>query len=138
MLTFMSDRDRCHSTIEELVVRGFVAVDSGKAGTGPATTDDFALVLPNMTIEGVGYQAFLVKRATATHTTRHCVSNFRVMDCDDTSATVGFIVTAHRREVGDERATATVADFVDQWVVVDGTWLHRSRSITPAFPAVDG
>jgi hypothetical protein len=122
--------------VEQLVLRGFFAVDSGAPDLAPKTAENFELVLPNTTISGDQYRGFVAKRATADYTTRHCVSNFRLVRGSDVAVTVAFIVTAHRLNAGAAAPIVNVADFVDEWTAVDGGWEHRSRDITPAFPVV--
>jgi hypothetical protein len=131
----MTDADCWRSDLYDLVVTGFHAVDTGMSDReAPPTTEDFALTLPGTVIAGERYAEFLRRRAKADYTTRHCVSNFRMVERTAGSATVGFVVSAHRLNAGETVPVVTVADFVDEWVQVDGAWRQRSRAITPAFP----
>jgi hypothetical protein len=130
-------RETWRREVEDLVIAGFHAVDHGELDHAPRyTTDDFEMVLPNMTITGEQYAAFIAQRAQADYTTRHAVSNLRVVDTSSDAITVGYLVTGHRLNAGASAPIVNVADFVDVWQQIDGAWRHRSRSITPAFPIV--
>jgi SnoaL-like domain len=124
--------------VEQLIYTGFHLVDTGKIGTWSPNTDDFEMVLPNVTLTGEQYAQFVARRAQATYTTRHLVSNVRHLDGDDDSHTVAYVVTAHRLEEGASGPTVMVADFVDTWVRVDDEWRHQRREITPAFGQIGG
>ncbi|TPG36721.1 nuclear transport factor 2 family protein [Mycolicibacterium hodleri] len=127
-----------HDELYELLIAGFHALDNG-AAESVSTTDDFSLMLPHTIIAGAAYDDFLQSRANADYVTRHCVSNFRVsnlrlIEDHTTTATVAYVVTAYRLYTGDTTASATVADFVDEWVRADQGWRLRSRSISSPWP----
>jgi SnoaL-like domain len=123
------------SEIEQLIAESFHRVDSGKASTGvELVTDNFTLVLPNMTIEREQYVAIMAKRERATYTTRHCFSNLRFGAETDTLVEVEFPVTVHRLNEDEADTAISVADFADRWVSSEGTWRLQSRSVTPVFP----
>jgi hypothetical protein len=131
----VTDTNSARRDVEDLIVEGFHAVDTGHA-TRSLATDDFEMILPNMTITGEQYRQFLARREQADYTTRHCVSNVRVLSSGDDQITLAFVVAGHRLNADAAEPIVNVADFVDRWITVDGSWRHRSRSITPAFPVV--
>jgi SnoaL-like domain len=121
--------------VEQLIAESFFRVDSGEALRGlELVTDDFTLVLPNMTIDREQYAAVMARREEATYATRHCFSNLRSLDASEEAVEVAFVVTAHRLEADAEDTTVSVADFSDCWVPSGGTWRLKSRSIKLVFP----
>jgi hypothetical protein len=129
----MSEIHEVRAELEAVVLSGFFGVDHGITGMQGPTTDDFEMVLPNMTLSGAMYQGFLAKRAEATYKTRHVVSNMRFVESGSAEVLVTYIVTAHRLNEGADAPAVTVADFVDVFVRSDAGWLHKRRNITPAF-----
>jgi hypothetical protein len=131
----MSDALQWRDAVEALIVEGFHAVDHGQIAVAERrTTDDFEMILPNMTVTGEQYDQFVAKRAEAHYITRHCVTNVRTVGHGHDEITMSFVVTAHRLNAGADQPIVNVADMVDRWVLVADGWRHRSRSITPAFP----
>lgn len=128
----MDDPHVCRGDLYALVVEGFHALDTGNPIV-VHTVEDFRVEVGQTVISGARYTALLQARADAEYTTRHCVSNFRLVSQHATSATVAYVVTAYRRDAGQATASVTVADFVDEWIRVDHDWRHRSRSISPTF-----
>lgn len=131
----MSLPDSWRSDVEQLIFELFHLVDSGRADETPQfVTDDFTFLLGPHELDRAGYEAAMKNRAAAAHTSRHSVSNIRVVDTGDQTVTLSYITAAHRREPGDEAPHIMVGDCEDEWVHLDDGWKLRRRSMSLAFP----
>jgi hypothetical protein len=126
------------SEVERRVISGFHAVDHGQRIDEPDITDDFTLTLGQNTLSAGQYRTFLLGRADVEYVTRHLVANFHVVEDGGDTLTVAFSAAVYRRDTPDGPASVVVSDFVDVWVARDGSWLQRSRTITPVLTTGPG
>jgi 3-phenylpropionate/cinnamic acid dioxygenase small subunit len=113
----------------------FHLMDSGRADETPTfVTDDVTVQLGVHELDRTGFERAMKNRAEASHISRHCLSNLRVLERDDESVTVAYITAAHRREPEEETPHILVGDCEDEWVHGEDGWRLRRRVMTASFP----